>query len=139
MPDHSLPHCPGCFLCPNLLKDMHNTESQVFNLISSLFFFHFKIVFSEHISDNKKGQNGSEGMKTGQPRETSSSQALQNPGAALNGHYSLQSRGGNLPPPSIAVSRPPEPRGYGMPGFPPGNPRFPGAQSGMPRCPPNYR
>ncbi|KAK2513870.1 hypothetical protein Q9233_015263 [Columba guinea] len=89
--------------------------------------------------DNKKGQNGSEGMKTGQPRETSSSQALQNPGAALNGHYSLQSRGGNLPPPSIAVSRPPEPRGYGMPGCPPGNPRFPGAQSGMPRGPPNYR
>ncbi|XP_065717442.1 transmembrane channel-like protein 1 [Patagioenas fasciata] len=89
--------------------------------------------------DNKKGQNGSEGMKTGQPREANSSQALQNPGPALNGHYSLQSRGGNLPPPSIAVTRPPEPRGYGIPGCPPGNPRFPGAQSGMPRGPPSHR
>ncbi|XP_069737264.1 transmembrane channel-like protein 1 [Phaenicophaeus curvirostris] len=89
--------------------------------------------------DNKKGQDGNEVKKTGQPQETSSSQALQHPGPALNGHYPPQSRGGSLPPPSIAVTRPPGPRGYGMPGYLPGNPRFPGVQPGIPRGPPNYR
>ncbi|KAK4815344.1 hypothetical protein QYF61_000176 [Mycteria americana] len=89
--------------------------------------------------DNKKGQAGNEAKKTGQPQEASSSQALQHPGPAPNGRYPPQSRGGNLPPPSIAVTRPPGPRGYGVPGYPPGNPRFPGAQPGMPRGPPTYR
>ncbi|XP_026722072.1 transmembrane channel-like protein 1 isoform X4 [Athene cunicularia] len=89
--------------------------------------------------DNKKGQGDNEAKKTDQPQEASSSQAFQHPGPAPNGHYALQTRGGNLPPPSIAVTRPPGPRGYGMLGYPPGNPRFPGAQPGMPRGPPNYR
>ncbi|XP_055647663.1 transmembrane channel-like protein 1 [Falco peregrinus] len=89
--------------------------------------------------DNKKEQGGNEAKKTGQPQEDSSSQALQHPGLAPNGLYPLHSRGGNLPPPSIAVMRPPGPRGYGMLGYPPGSPRFPGAQPGMPRGPPNYR
>ncbi|XP_061326806.1 transmembrane channel-like protein 1 isoform X5 [Pezoporus flaviventris] len=88
--------------------------------------------------DNKKGQGGNE-VKTGQPQEASSSQASQHPGPDPNGHYLPQSRGGNLPPPSLAVTRPPAPRGYGMPGYPPGNARFPGVQPGMPRGPPNYR
>ncbi|KAM9508768.1 transmembrane channel-like protein 1 isoform 2-T3 [Guaruba guarouba] len=89
--------------------------------------------------DNKKGQGGSEAKKTGQPQEASSSQAPQHPGPDPNGHCLPQSRGGNLPPPSLAVTRPPAPRGYGMPGYPPGNARFPGVQPGMPRGPPNYR
>ncbi|XP_061204275.1 transmembrane channel-like protein 1 [Neopsephotus bourkii] len=89
--------------------------------------------------DNKKGQVGNEAKKTGQPQEASSSQAPQHQGPDLNGHYLPQSRGGNLPPPSLAVTRPPAPRGYGMPGCPPGNARFPGVQPGMPRGPPNYR
>ncbi|XP_062497075.1 transmembrane channel-like protein 1 isoform X1 [Pezoporus occidentalis] len=89
--------------------------------------------------DNKKGQGGNEVKKTGQPQEASSSQAPQHPGPDPNGHYLPQSRGGNLPPPSLAVTRPPAPRGYGMPGYPPGNARFPGVQPGMPRGPPNYR
>ncbi|XP_075595769.1 transmembrane channel-like protein 1 [Balearica regulorum gibbericeps] len=89
--------------------------------------------------DSKKGQDGNEAKKSGQPQDASSSQALQHPGPAPNGHYPPQSRGGNLPPPSIAVTRPPGPRGYGVPGYPPGNPGFPGAQPGMPRGPPNYR
>ncbi|XP_057281805.1 transmembrane channel-like protein 1 isoform X5 [Pezoporus wallicus] len=88
--------------------------------------------------DNKKGQGGNE-VKTGQPQEASSSQAPQHPGPDPNGHYLPQSRGGHLPPPSLAVTRPPAPRGYGMPGYPPGNARFPGVQPGMPRGPPNYR
>ncbi|KAM8983415.1 transmembrane channel-like protein 1 isoform 4-T5 [Ara ararauna] len=89
--------------------------------------------------DNKKGQGGSEAKKTGQPQEASSSQAPQHPGPDPNGHCLPQSRGGNLPPPSLAVTRPPAPRGYGMPGYPPGNARFPGVQPGTPRGPPNYR
>ncbi|XP_059690132.1 transmembrane channel-like protein 1 [Gavia stellata] len=89
--------------------------------------------------DNKKGQGGNEAKKTGQPQEASSSQALQHPGPAPNSHYPPQSREGDLPPPSIAVTRPPGPRLFGVPGYPPGNPRFPGAQPGMPRGPPNYR
>ncbi|KAM6227863.1 transmembrane channel-like protein 1 [Spheniscus humboldti] len=89
--------------------------------------------------DNKKGRGGNEAMKTGQPQEASSSQALQHPGPIPNGHYAPQSRGGSLPPPSIAVTRPPGPRGYGVPGYPPGNPCVPGAQPGMPRVPPSYR
>lgn len=100
---------------------------------------HFLILFSKHISDNKKGQGGNEVKKTGQPQEASSSQALQHPGPAPNGHYPPQSRGGNLPPPSIAVTRPPGPRGYGMMGYPPRNPRFPGPQPGLPRGSANYR
>lgn len=101
--------------------------------------FIFLILSSKHISDNKKGQDGNEAKKTGQPQEASSSQALQHPGPGPNGHYPPQGRGGNLLPPSIAVTRPPGPRGYGVPGYPPGNPRFPGPQPGMPRGPPNYR
>uniref|UniRef100_A0A8C2T5S7 Transmembrane channel-like protein n=1 Tax=Coturnix japonica TaxID=93934 RepID=A0A8C2T5S7_COTJA len=65
--------------------------------------------------------------------------APQHPGAALNGHYPPQGRGGNLPPPPIAVTRPPGPRGFAAPGYPPGHPRFPGVQPGMPRGPPYYR
>ncbi|XP_032866135.1 transmembrane channel-like protein 1 [Tyto alba] len=89
--------------------------------------------------DNKKGQGDNDAKKTDQPQEASSAQTPQHPGPALNGHYPPHGRGGNLPPPSIAVTRPPGPRGYGMPGYPPGNPRFPGPQPGMPRGPPNYR
>ncbi|XP_030325889.1 transmembrane channel-like protein 1 isoform X6 [Strigops habroptila] len=89
--------------------------------------------------DKKKGQGGNEVKRTGQPQEASSSQALQHAGLDLNGHYLPQSRGGNLPPPSIAVTRPPAPRGYGMLGYPPGNTCFPGMQPGMPRGPPSYR
>ncbi|XP_015704593.1 transmembrane channel-like protein 1 [Coturnix japonica] len=89
--------------------------------------------------DNKKEQSGSEAKTTGQPQEASSSQAPQHPGAALNGHYPPQGRGGNLPPPPIAVTRPPGPRGFAAPGYPPGHPRFPGVQPGMPRGPPYYR
>jgi len=100
---------------------------------------HFLILFSKHISDNKKKQDGNEAKKTGQPQEAGSSQAPQHPGPGLNGHYPSQSRGGNLPPPTIAVTRPPGPRVYGVPGYTPGNPRFPGAQPGMSRGPPNYR
>ncbi|XP_064356203.1 transmembrane channel-like protein 1 [Dromaius novaehollandiae] len=90
--------------------------------------------------DNKKGQGDNESKKkTSQQQEASSSPSLQHPGPAPNGHFSPQSRGGNLPPPHVAVTRPPGPRGYGAPGYPPGNPRFPGAQPGVPRGPPNYR
>ncbi|XP_027562523.1 transmembrane channel-like protein 1, partial [Neopelma chrysocephalum] len=60
--------------------------------------------------DNKKGQDGNESKKTGQPQEASSSQALQHPGPAPGSHYPPQSQLGNLPPPSIAVTRPPGPR-----------------------------
>ncbi|XP_064032411.1 transmembrane channel-like protein 1 [Pogoniulus pusillus] len=89
--------------------------------------------------DNKKEQSGNEVKKTDQPQDARDSQALQHPGPALNGHYPPQSRGGNLPPPSIAVTRPPGSRSYGVPGYPPGNPRFPGPQPGMPRNSLNYR
>ncbi|XP_021235570.1 transmembrane channel-like protein 1 isoform X3 [Numida meleagris] len=89
--------------------------------------------------DNEKEQSGNEAKTTGQPQEASLSQSLQHPGAAPNGHYPPQGRGGNLPPPPIAVTRPPGPRGYLAPGYPPGHPRFPGVQPGMPRGPPHYR
>ncbi|XP_064294742.1 transmembrane channel-like protein 1 [Phalacrocorax carbo] len=89
--------------------------------------------------DNKKGQGGNEAKKTGQPQEASSSQALQHLDPAPNGHHAPQSRGGNLSPPSIAVTRPPGPRGYGVLGYPPGNLRFPRAQPETPRAPPSYR
>ncbi|XP_064260099.1 transmembrane channel-like protein 1 isoform X2 [Passer domesticus] len=89
--------------------------------------------------DSKKGQDGNGSKKTGQPQEASSSQTLQHPGPVLNGHYPPQSRGGNLPPPSIAVTRPPGPRRPGVPGYPPGNACFPGMQPGVPRGPPMYR
>ncbi|XP_054253912.1 transmembrane channel-like protein 1 [Indicator indicator] len=89
--------------------------------------------------ENKKGQGGNEVKKTDQPQDASCSQALQHSGPALNGHYPPQMRGGNFPPPSIAVTRPPGPRSYGAPGHPPGNPRLPGPQPGMPRNPANYR
>ncbi|XP_041314380.1 transmembrane channel-like protein 1 [Pyrgilauda ruficollis] len=89
--------------------------------------------------DSKKGQDGNGSKKTGQPQEASSSQTLQHPGPILNGHYPPQSRGGNLPPPSIAVTRPPGPRRPGVPGYPPGNECLPGMQPGMPRGPPMYR
>ncbi|XP_041869061.1 transmembrane channel-like protein 1 [Corvus kubaryi] len=89
--------------------------------------------------DSKKGQDGNESKKTAQPQEVSSSQILQHPGPALNGHYPPQGRGGNLPPPSIAVTRPPGPRRPGVPGYPPGNPCLPGMQPGIPRGPPLYR
>eukprot|EP00076_Gallus_gallus_P034948 XP_025000486.1 transmembrane channel-like protein 1 isoform X3 [Gallus gallus] len=91
--------------------------------------------------DNKKEQSGNEAKTTGQPQEASasSSQKPQHPGAALNGHYPPQGRGGNLLPPPIAVTRPPGPSGYAAPGYPPGHPRFPGVQPGMPRGPPHYR
>ncbi|XP_068279677.1 transmembrane channel-like protein 1 [Nyctibius grandis] len=89
--------------------------------------------------ENKKGQDGNEAKNTGQLQEASSSQALQHPGPALNGLYPPQSRGGNLPPPSIAVTRPPVPRGYGVQGYPPGNRGFRGVQPGIPRGAPNYR
>ncbi|XP_068031998.1 transmembrane channel-like protein 1 [Anomalospiza imberbis] len=89
--------------------------------------------------DSKKGQDGNGSKMTGQPQEASSSQTLQHPGPVLNGHYPPQSRGGNLPPPSIAVTRPPGPRRPGVPGYPPGNPCLPGMQPGMPRGPPMYR
>lgn len=93
----------------------------------------------KHIADNKKGQGDNEAKKTGQSQEASSSQAPQHPGPGPNGHYLPQSRGGSLPPPSLAVTKPPTPRGYGMPGYSPGNARFPGMQPGTPRGPPNYR
>ncbi|KAM4638737.1 transmembrane channel-like protein 1 [Amazona ochrocephala] len=94
---------------------------------------------STSTQDSKKGQGGNEAKKTGQSQEASSSQVSQHPGPDPNGHYLPQSRGGNLPPPSLAVTRPPAPRGYGMPGYAPGNAGFPGMQPGMPRGPPNYR
>ncbi|XP_062369420.1 transmembrane channel-like protein 1 [Cinclus cinclus] len=89
--------------------------------------------------DSKKGQDGDGSKKTGQPQEANSSQTVQHPGPVLNGHCPPQSRGGNLPPPSIAVTRPPGPRRPGVPGYPPGNPYLPGMQPGMPRGPPMYR
>ncbi|OWK61593.1 Transmembrane channel-like protein 2 [Lonchura striata] len=89
--------------------------------------------------DSKKGQDGNGSKTTGQTQEASSSQTLQHPGPVLNGHYPPQSRGGNLPPPSIAVTRPPGPRKPGVPGYLPGNPYRPGIQPGMPRGPPMYR
>ncbi|KAF4803587.1 Transmembrane channel-like protein 2 [Turdus rufiventris] len=89
--------------------------------------------------DNKKGQDGNGSKKTGQPDEANSSQTPQHPGPVLNGHCPPQNRGGNLPPPSIAVTRPPGPRRPGVPGYPPGNPCVPGMQPGMPRGPPMYR
>ncbi|XP_066844974.1 transmembrane channel-like protein 1 [Anser cygnoides] len=89
--------------------------------------------------DNKQGQSGNEAKKMGQLQEASSSQTLQNPGSAPNGHHPMQNRGGNLLPPPIAVTRPPGPWGFSTPGYPPGLPHFPGAQPGMPRGPPHYR
>ncbi|XP_027518690.1 transmembrane channel-like protein 1 [Corapipo altera] len=89
--------------------------------------------------DNKKGQDGNESKKTGQPQDASFSQVLQHPNLGPSSHYPPQSQAGNLPPPSIAVTRPPGPRRYGMPGYPPGNPCFPGPQPGMPRGPHNCR
>lgn len=100
---------------------------------------HLLILSSKHISDNKKGQDGNGSNNKGQPQEDNSPQTLQHPGPVLNGHYPPQGRGGNLPPPSIAVTRPPGPRRPGMPGYPPGNPCLPGMQPGMPRGPPMYR
>ncbi|XP_035165798.1 transmembrane channel-like protein 1 [Oxyura jamaicensis] len=89
--------------------------------------------------DNKQGQSGNDAKKMDQPQEAGSSQTLQNPGSAPNGHHPMQNRGGNLLPPPIAVTRPPGPRGFATPGYPPGHPHFPGAQPGMPRGPPIYR
>ncbi|KAJ7335542.1 hypothetical protein JRQ81_013483, partial [Phrynocephalus forsythii] len=59
-----------------------------------------------------------------------------------NGSHPPRSRGGGgggggpAPPPRIAVSRPPGPRGYGVNGHPPGNPRIGGLTPRIPGGPP---
>ncbi|XP_043402179.1 transmembrane channel-like protein 1 [Chelonia mydas] len=89
----------------------------------------------------QKGRGDKESKKkTSHQQEASPSQQH---GPGPNAHYSSHGRGGSLaPPPHIAVTRPPVPRGYGMPGYSPRNPRFEGFPGGHPRMPrgtPNYR
>ncbi|CAM2114505.1 unnamed protein product [Caretta caretta] len=89
----------------------------------------------------QKGRGDKESKKkTSHQQEASPSQQH---GPGPNAHYSLHGRGGSLaPPPHIAVTRPPVPRGYGMSGYSPRNPRFEGFPGGHPRMPrgtPNYR
>ncbi|KAH1169102.1 hypothetical protein KIL84_013692 [Mauremys mutica] len=71
----------------------------------------------------QKGRGDKESKKKTSHQQEGSPSQQHSPGP--NAHYASHGRGGSLaPPPHIAVTRPPVPRGYGMPGYPPRNPRF---------------
>lgn len=80
----------------------------------------YLVLFSEYLSANGEAQ------KTTNPPQQQS--------PAPNGRYPSQGRGENLaPPPRVAVTRPPAPRGPDMPGHASGVPR---GQPRMPMGPP---
>ncbi|XP_064410945.1 transmembrane channel-like protein 1 [Latimeria chalumnae] len=91
-----------------------------------------------HPTADNKNMGGSEAeKKTANQLGTSPSQTpMANSG--VNGVPPPINRGARLAaPPRLAVTRPPGPRGYPMPGHLPGQPRFPGPR--MPRGPAPYR
>uniref|UniRef100_A0A452I3C1 Transmembrane channel-like protein n=1 Tax=Gopherus agassizii TaxID=38772 RepID=A0A452I3C1_9SAUR len=122
-------------------ETLENDFPSWFGKVFSYYLNSDQIWFSKYILGTQKGRGDKESKKKTSHQQEGSPSQQHGPGP--NAHYASHGRGGSLaPPPHIAVTRPPVPRGYGMPGYSHRNPRFEGFPGGHPRMPrgtPNYR